>query len=351
MPAEDTTICGACGAMGQYGAFCEDCGAMLPPAEAPSITEEPRVPGTGVSDGPPADEWHERARALIVPVTEPAPVDLADRAALPVLPGRPEPTRPIVRAPDVDDVATGRSCPWCSTLNPVDRHFCRRCALLLAAQPGPVGRRPWWRRLLDRRHREIPYAGQRPRLRRGPGQLVRWLVLLVVAGVVAFAVNAWGGTAVANVEDHFAHPSIVFASTFTASDSDRAHPVADLHDGYNNTWWGTGQTGSGTGVYVNATFNQPINLLDIVITPGAGLAEDTFTAQSRPQTIKVALTMADGSTTNSTITLPDSPGPDTFSIHGNNVTSIRFTLESAWLASPGPDVEVAIAEIEFFDKS
>jgi hypothetical protein len=145
--------------------------------------------------------------------------------------------------------------------------------------------------------------------------------------------------------------AVVFASTFTASSSDRAHSVSDLHDGYNNTWWGTGRTGDGAGVYVDATFNQPINLLDTVITPGAGVAEDAFTAESRPQTIKVTLTMADGTTTNSTITLPDSPGPDTFSIHGNNVTSIRFTLESAWLASPGPDIQVAIAEIEFFDKS
>jgi hypothetical protein len=223
--------------------------------------------------------------------------------------------------------------------------------MLLAALPAGPARRPWWRRLLDWRRREVPYAGQRPRLRRSGGHLVRWVVLLVIAGVVAYAADAWSGTAVADVEDHFAHRTITFATTVTASSSDPGHPVANLHDGYNNTWWGTGEQGDGAGVHVDATFAQPINLLDIVITPGAGVAQDAFTAQSRPQTIQVTLTRADGTSTSTMLTLPDSPGPETFAIHGNDTTKVRFTIESAYRASAGPGTEVAIAEIEFFAKS
>jgi hypothetical protein len=357
MPAAAKS-CGACGAAGQYGAFCEECGATLPPAAAATyvITAERRTLDRGLADTedmpgtPPSDEWHERARPLIVPVTEAAALDRAARPAAPVLPGIPEPARPVVRMPDPDDVTGGRPCPWCSALNPVDRHYCRRCALLLAAQPGPV-RRPWWRRLLDWRRREVPYAGQRPRLRRGLGHLIRWAVMLVIVGVVAFAADTWGGAGVTNVEDHFAHPSVIFASSFTASHSGPGHPVAKLHDGYNNTWWGTGETGDGSGVNVDATFAQPIDLLDLIITPGAGVAQDAFTAESAPQTIKVTLETADGGSTSTTLSLPDSPGPETFAVHGSDVTNIRFTLESAYQASTGPGVQVAIAEIAFYEKS
>ena len=385
MPSAAKT-CGSCGATGQLGAFCDECGETLPDAAAlapaPSVApigEQPAwdapdddtldlFPAESSSSGQtlfwdslvssasdrqsaPVPDSGERARALIVPVEDPVAAGRVGTPASPVLPGRPEPVAPsAVRMPESDVPFGGQPCPWCTMPNPVDRHFCRRCAMSLAAQPGAV-RRPWWRRLLDWRHRPVPYAGQRPRLRRNPGQLARWIVTLAIAGVLVIAGVVWGGAAVAAVEDHFAHPSIVFASTVTASHSDPKHPVGNVHDSHNNTWWGTGETGDGSGVHVDAAFAQPIGLLDVVITPGAGISQDTFTAQSRPQTILVTLTNADGATTSSTLTLPDSPGPKTFAIHGSDVTSIRFTIESAYLASTGQGTEVAIAEIEFFAKS
>ncbi|MFD5421789.1 hypothetical protein ACFWJT_27620 [Streptomyces sp. NPDC127069] len=39
----------------------------------------------------------------------------------------------------------------------------------LADGPAALGRRPWWRRVLDFRNREALWAGDRPRLRRGFG--------------------------------------------------------------------------------------------------------------------------------------------------------------------------------------
>jgi hypothetical protein len=203
--------------------------------------------------------------------------------------------------------------------------------------------------MLDWRRREIPFAGQRPRLRRGPGQLVRWVVTLVIVGAVAGAAATWGGTAVAAVQDHFAHPNFQPVTTMTASSSDSGHPVANLHDGYNNTWWGDGETGDGTGVHVDATFAQPENLLDVIITPGAGLAQDTFTAQSSPQTLTMTMTTADGTTTSQTLSLHDSQGPQPFAVHGTDITKVRFTIDSVYQGSSSR-AEVAIAEIEFFVK-
>jgi hypothetical protein len=46
----------------------------------------------------------------------------------------------------------------------------------------------------------------------------------------------------------------------------------------------------------------------------------------------VTLSSADGGSTSTTLTLPDSPEPETFAIHASDVTNIRFTLESAYLA-------------------
>jgi hypothetical protein len=348
MPAEDITTCHLCGATGQDGAFCDSCGALLSVASSPADAAD--LPN------PPAQaDAHSRARPLIVPVADPVQAGRPQQIA-PVLPGVPEPAVPAVRGPDTGDVATGPPCPWCSTPNPLDRHFCRRCAMLLASRPQPA-HLPWWRRMLQWcrgfgwRYRELPYAGQRPRLHRGPGRLERWLVLAAVVGLVAFAADTWAGAAVTNVKDHFAHRYRVFPTTFEASHSDPAHPVGDLHDGYNNTWWGTGEPGDGAGVYADATFDQPINLLDIIITPGAGVEQDAFTAESRPESIKVTLLSANGSTTNTTITLADSPGPETFAIQGSGVVSVRLTLESAYLAEPSSGAEVAIAEVEFFASS
>jgi hypothetical protein len=389
MPAEDLATCRFCGATGQDEVFCDGCGAVLPvasssaaeapaaeapaaeapaaeapAAEAPAAdtlvesgpaTAEPPAAHDDVLPRSPSTDVRWRARSLIVPVADPAPAGQPEPIA-PVLPGVPEPAVPTVRGPETIDVATGPPCPWCSTPNPLDRHFCRRCAMLLTLRPDPA-HLPWWRRLFHwfrrfgLRRGELPFAGQRPRLRRGPGRLVRWLGLAAVVGLLAFAADTWAGAAVTDVKDHFAHRYRVFPTAFTASHSDPAHPVADLHDGYNNTWWGTGEAGDGAGTYVDATFDQQINLLDIIITPGAGVEQDAFTAQSRPESVKVTLLRASGTGTTTTITLADSPGPETFAIQGSDVVSVRLTIESAYLAASSSSSEVAIAEVEFFASS
>jgi hypothetical protein len=307
---------------------------------------------------PPADpRWgsssdqQERARALLIPVDDPSALSTTGHVA-PVLPGVPEPARPgPVRTHETDTATGGAPCPWCHTLNPVGRHFCRRCAMSLAEKPGaaPV-RLSWWRRLFGRRGQEVPYAGQRPRLARNPGRLARLIVTLSVVIILVIVGAVWGPDAVNGIEDHFAHPTITPVSSFTATNSDPKHPVALLHDSYNNTFWATGLSGAGAGVSATATFDQPINLLDVIITPGAGVQPDVFTSEGRPQQLQVSLSDASGKTSTQLITLTDSPGAQTFAIHGQDVASVKFTIVSAFRAST-PDWETAIAEIEFFEKS
>lgn len=339
MPNPEPRTCGACGATVQSSGGCGECGKPMP-TFTPAGQDDQQA---GQDD---------RARALLVPVD--APVTRAERIAGPVAPARPEPALPVsARMPENDPGTGGAPCPFCSTLNPAGLHFCRRCAMSLADRPGtPAVRLSWWRRMLGRDAREVLYAGQRPRLGRNPGRLTRWLTALAVVIILAVVGGVWGPDAVNGVEDHFAHPSITYASTVTASRSDPHHPASMLHDGYSNTWWGAGVTGPGTGTSLTATFNQPIDLLDVIITPGAGVQENAFVQQNRPEQVQVTLTDSGNTSTTSVISLADSPGPATFAIHGTDITSIRFTIESSYLAGPaGANAECAISEIEFFSKS
>lgn len=98
---------------------------------APSTTDTaPTEPVPAASPEPESDA--ERARRLLVPVSDPEPRQAPSVA--PVLPGRPVAARPqSVRAPGVEPGAAGGvPCPWCATANRPDRHYCARCAMPMA---------------------------------------------------------------------------------------------------------------------------------------------------------------------------------------------------------------------------
>jgi hypothetical protein len=250
-----------------------------PPRSSTATT--PKLPPSAEPFAPSASELHLRARELIVPVADNAAVD---QRIVPVAPGMPQAARPSVRTPEMPDIVGGIPCPWCSTPNPVDRHYCRRCAMSLAAGPAAARRRPWWRRLLNWRRREVPYAGQRPRLRHGVGRLVRRVVLVALLVLVIVEISLNASTGATDVQDHFSTPVHVYADKITASSQDPKHLAKLLGDGYNTTWWGSDVTGENTGVSVSAAFDQPIDLMDVIVTPGATTQEDTFTSESRPET-------------------------------------------------------------------
>jgi len=316
------------------------------PGSASPAPYEPTKPMPNPQATP--SDLERRARELIVPVADRTPVE----RIVPVPPGMPEPARPSVRTPQLHEVTGGIPCPWCSTPNPVDRHFCRRCAMSLAAAPGGARRRPWWRRLVDWRRRPIPFAGQRPRLRHGIGRWVRWTIGFAVLVLFFVEVDLHAANGVMDVEDHFATPVEVYANQWYAPDSLAQFPAKNLYDTYNDTWWGSNRVGNSQNVNIEATFDQPIDLLDLIITPGAGTNPDTFNEEWRPETMKVTLVKSDNSTAKTTITFNDTPGPATFKIRGNDVTHIIFTIESAYQGNgPESSTYVAITQIEFYDRN
>ncbi|MFJ6692568.1 NADase-type glycan-binding domain-containing protein [Streptomyces sp. NPDC091294] len=325
------------------------------PAPAPATDETAPttpVPATSApAPNPLTDTMSDRARSLLVPVADPeAPAPAAPPAVAPVLPGRPDADRPQVRAPGHQaDIANGPPCPWCSTPNRPDRHYCARCAMpLVASGDQATVRAPWWRRLFGGRRQETPWAGDRPRLRRVFDRIGTWITVAVVAtlAVLGFMYIPDG---VQNTRDHFAKRAPVSPDGIKASRSFPGHNPELLIDKLSNTWWGPGITESGQGQWVEATFTEPTRLLDVIITPGVSSRANRLQESALPHRIKATITMKDGSVKTRDLTLDQGAGGQRRPFRVGEVTKVRFTIESAHAASAKK--QVAIAEIEFFGPS
>ncbi|AXL90024.1 hypothetical protein C4J65_18345 [Streptomyces sp. CB09001] len=297
------------------------------------------------------DTMSDRARSLLVPVADPeAHAPAAPPAVAPVLPGRPDADRPQVRAPGHQpDIANGPPCPWCSTPNRPDRHYCARCAMPLVASGDQASvRAPWWRRLFGGRRRETPWAGDRPRLRRVFDRIGTWITVAVVAtlAVLGFMYIPDG---VQNTRDHFAKRAPVSPDGIKASRSFPGHQPELLIDKLSNTWWGPGITESGQGQWIEATFTEPTRLLDVIITPGVSSRANKLQESALPHRITATITMKDGSVKTRDLTLDQGAGGQRRPFRVGEVTKVRFTIESAHAASAKK--QVAISEIEFFGPS
>ncbi|MFG2477446.1 NADase-type glycan-binding domain-containing protein [Streptomyces fagopyri] len=294
------------------------------------------------------DSAAERARSLLVPVADPEERPVTPSVA-PVLPGLPVANRPQVRAPGGEPGAEGGTpCPWCATPNRPDRHFCGRCALPMAGERQTPGRLPWWRRLLDSRNGQTPWAGDRPRLRRGFGRVLNWVVgAVVLTLVVVAAMNT--GTAVQAVKDHFSKRAPIGPDSYKASRSFPGHGAGLAFDKLNNTWWGPGVSQSGDGEWLEARFAQPTRLLDLVITPGVSTRADQLSQSALPHRIEARVTTADGRTSTRFLTLDQGAGGQSRKFRAGDVTAVRFIIRSAYGAAASK--QVSIAEIEFFGPS
>lgn len=307
---------------------------------------------TGGDPGPaPADEDSaglDRARRLLVPVAEPEPAPAGPPPSVaPVLPGRPTPQRPqAVRAPGAEYGADGGvTCPWCATPNHPDRHFCVRCAMPMTKQEQAAVHRPWWRRMAGLRNRETPWAGDRPRLRRTFDRVLSWLGAAVALTLLVLLV-ANVPRAVQSTKDHFAKRSTVAPDSYRASRSFPGHPAGAAFDKWNNTWWGPGVSETGQGQWIEATFDQPTRLLDLIITSGVSTHPDQLQREALPHRIKATITTAKGTRFTRELILDQTSGGQRLPFRVGTVTRVRFTVESAYFASPAK--QVAIAEIEFF---
>ncbi|MEU1872551.1 hypothetical protein RKD37_005069 [Streptomyces ambofaciens] len=314
------------------------------------------VPATPAPSAPAAapnqltDTMSDRARSLLVPVADPeAPAPTAPPAVAPVLPGRPDVDRPQVRAPGQPDIANGPPCPWCSTPNRPDRHYCARCAMPLVASGDQAAvRAPWWRRLFGGRRQETPWAGDRPRLRRVFDRIGTWITVVVVAALVVLGFM-YIPDGVQNTRDHFAKRAPVSPDGIKASRSFPGHKPELLIDKLSNTWWGPGIVQSGQGEWVEASFTEPTRLLDVIITPGVSTRADKLRESALPHRVKATITMKDGSIKTRDLTLDQGAGGQRRPFRVGEVTKVRFTIESAHAASAKK--QVAISEIEFFGPS
>ncbi|MER6161200.1 zinc ribbon domain-containing protein [Streptomyces sp. NPDC001868] len=317
------------------------------PTPTPPATPSPSpTPSPTPSPSPSAAD---RARSLLVPVADPEPRAPAEPAVAPVLPGRPDVQRPQVRTPGPEfGTEGGVPCPWCGTPTRPDRHFCARCAMPMAGRPQTPGRLPWWRRMLNGRNTETPWAGDRPRLRRGFGAILNWVVAAVVlALIVTLAFQADDGYQAAR--DHFAKRASVHPDTYKASRSFPGHKPDLAFDNYSNTWWGPGVTQGGEGEWIEARFEQPVRLLDVVIIPGVSKKPDQRAESARPHRIEATITAADGSKSTKFLTLDQTVGGQSRKFRVGNAETVRFTIRSAYGADDKK--QVAIAEIEFFGRS
>ncbi|MGW4905479.1 zinc ribbon domain-containing protein [Streptomyces sp. NPDC004270] len=320
------------------------------PVTTPTAETTP-IPAAPAPQGP-VEGDHDRARRLLIPVTDPNPPTPPPPSVTPVLPGRPTPQRPqSVRAPGEDLGAHGGTpCPWCATPNRPDRHFCTRCAMPMAGHghAAPSAPRPWWRRIFDFRNRETPWAGDRPRLRRAFDRVLTWIgAAVVIALVTVLAFNI--PNAVSATRDHFAKRSLVPPDRISASRSYAGHKPDLLFDELNNTWWGPGVVQGGVGEWIEARFDEPASLLNVVISSGESKRFDQLKKSALPHRMKATIKTSDGKTVTREITLDQTAGGQTRDFRVKNVISVRFTIESSYQASGA--TQVAIAEIEFFGPS
>ncbi|MFC9508550.1 NADase-type glycan-binding domain-containing protein [Streptomyces sp. NPDC057002] len=323
-----------------------------PTEPIPPATRTPHHPADAdTGSGPDTHGMTDRARRLLIPVGEPEPQPDPHPYVAPVLPGRPEPQRPqAVRAPGQEHgMDGGAPCPWCATRNRPERHFCARCAMPMAGD-GPAGpiRLPWWRRLGPFGSQEAPWAGDRPRLRRAFDRVLSWLgIVIVLSLLVVLVINIPQG--IQATRDHFTKRAEVSPDRYAASRYFPGHKPDLAFDKLNDTWWGPGVSESGKGQWVEARFDRPTRLLDLIITPGVSIRPDKLRESALPHRLEATITGADGKKTTRQITLDQGAGPQRRAFRVGEVTAVRFTIESAHGISAKK--QVAIAEIEFFGPS
>jgi hypothetical protein len=207
---------------------------------------------------------------------------------------------------------------------------------------------PWWRRLLGRRQHDIPWAGDRPPLRRALDRIGTWTGLAVALALVALAV-VYLPDGIRATTDHFAKRAPVSPDSFSASRAYPGHKPQLAFDKRSNTWWGPGVAESGQGEWIEVGFREPTRLLDVIITPGVSSRAAQIDESALPHRVKVTITGKDGQTTTRDLTLDQGAGPQRRPFRVGDVTKVRFTIESAHAASAKK--QVALAEIEFFGPS
>ncbi|MFF3676533.1 zinc-ribbon domain-containing protein [Streptomyces sp. NPDC002120] len=268
------------------------------------------------------------------PATPPAP---AAASPQPVQPARAVAPRPVVRPAPVSDDVAGVPCPSCGTPNPPDRRFCRRCAAPLTPSTAPPPL-PWWRTIWPLRRRT----------RAGSGRMVRFLVVLAVVLALCaggFLLLPAGRNLIEDTRDKLGKAKAVTATRVEASAEVQGHPVGNSTDGLSNRYWGAPAPGAS----VTYTFAKPFRLVAVIVTNGASSSPEEYAKQARALQIDMEVTSKDGRKVHKRLALSDKPGPQTFPTGISDAATIRLTLDAP--AGSAPDRHLALAEVEFFQRS
>ncbi|EFL35173.1 conserved hypothetical protein [Streptomyces viridochromogenes DSM 40736] len=218
----------------------------------------------------------------------------------------------------------------------------------MAGDAPTPGRLPWWRRFGPFGSKEAPWAGDRPALRRAFDRVLSWLTAAIVLTLlIVLAFNIPKG--VQATRDHFAKRAPVSPDRYTSSRHYPGHKPDLAFDKLNDTWWGPGVAESGQGQWIEARFDQPARLLDLIITPGISTRAEDLRKSALPHRVTATITGADGKTTTRQLTLDQGAGPQRRAFRVGEVSAVRFTIDSAYGTSAKK--QVSIAEIEFFGPS
>jgi hypothetical protein len=319
------------------------------PGAAPAVPAE--AIGAGAQQGPSPARPASAAEALIVPVTEAAPVQPGRPAGAPepVKPGRaegrvaPPDLPPETRRPQPGETICGN----CGAGNDPARKFCRRCGASLADAP-VAPPRGWWQRLLRRGRAAAPAAGTRPRrtVRRSYRGPVVLLLVLALLGAAGFQYRALIRSGVEAVLDRvkgsrLETPVGVKASRFVAG-----HPASKADDGASNTFWSPGTPENAKGAWLQVKFDHPFRLVQLITLNGASDQQPVFSADARPHLVRLELTRATGPKVTQEFELDDVAGPQRHYVGVSDVTVARITLVT--FREPRPGRLVALAEVEYY---
>ena len=235
-------------------------------------------------------------------------------------------------------------CPSCGVGNPAQRRFCQACAAPL--QAGTVTPQPWWVRLRTRLTGRSRYAaGERRqhRVARSTRRLLKMTAALCLAAVLAVVGRPLAQRLIAELRDETRAHVPLSPDGFYASPWLPDSPPNNVCDGATNEYWAP--SGPAPGAWVEVSFNLPVRLLDILVTPGVSIVQEQFLAHARPHELTVVATARDGRTITRRLDLRDQPGPQTFAFESPQTVRVRFVVRSTFGPTGSPSV--AIGELEF----
>ncbi|CAM5442588.1 NADase-type glycan-binding domain-containing protein [Streptomyces canarius] len=245
-----------------------------PPEAPPSATSGPEAPTAAAAAPPPPAHPPATPPAAPPAVVPRRPDDPphhppgeapAHHAGTPAVPPPRMPPRP-----DAPPRRHGRPCPSCRAENPHERRLCVRCGTLLdpAQPPDQASRPPWWRRILPSRDPRPPAAGDRPRLRVWRRPRLTLPVFLIVLVVAAWLARAQLTELFTFAQDSTGDPKPLHPVHVRASGQASAHRAQAAFDGFNNRYWAPAARGSGTGQYLEADFEHPVRMRQLLVTSG-----------------------------------------------------------------------------------